>query len=123
MLYTVRIVLQEAKARNLIRENPLPEPEPLGKEIKSRDVFSAIALKAIFPAGKLTEVWYSQAKGCLFMILPFTVIHSGEARALALTPTRYTNLTVSDIRDLVRVYNYFIQEVRTDQCGKSSAAN
>jgi hypothetical protein len=83
IMYTLRIVLREAKARKLIAENPLQEPEPLGKTSKARDVFSIAELRALFPVGRLASVWHSQSKGVLFMILASTGVRSGECRALA----------------------------------------
>lgn len=82
-MYTLRIILREAKDKKIITENPLQVTEPMGKESTTRDVFSDAELKALFPAGKLAEVWFSQSKGCLFMVLASTGIRSGEARALA----------------------------------------
>jgi integrase len=81
IMYSLRIVLRDAKGRNLIAENPLQEPEPLGKTAKTRDVFSAAELRALFPAN-LATVWHSQSKGVLFMVLASTGIRSGECRAL-----------------------------------------
>lgn len=91
LMYSLRIVLREAKARKLITDNPLQEPEPLGKTSKARDVFSLAELRLLFPPGHLAQIWHSQAKGALFMILASTGIRSGEARALAWRQVLWTD--------------------------------
>jgi len=83
IMYTLRIVLREAKDRKLIADNPLQEPEPLGRTSKPRDVFSIAELRALFRVGRLAEVWFTQEKGVLFLVLASTGIRSGECRALS----------------------------------------
>lgn len=83
IMYTLRIVLREARERKLIDENPLQEPEPFGQTSKPRDVFSTAELRALFPSGTLAEVWFTQEKGVLFLVLASTGIRSGECRALS----------------------------------------
>jgi integrase len=84
VLYTFRIVLREAKSERLLRENPLQEAEPLGRNPRRRDVFTMDELKLLFPKTKekLLEVWKTEKWGTLFMVLATTGIRSGEARAL-----------------------------------------
>ena len=91
IMYTMRIVLREAKLRKLIGDNPLQEPEPLGKTSKPRDVFSVAELRLLFPAGSLAKVCHSQMKGTLFMILASTGIRSGECRGLAWRQVLWTD--------------------------------
>jgi len=82
ILYTLRTIFREAKAAGLLRENPLQEPEPFGKDFLPRDVFSAAELRLLFPVD-LTAVWRSRWRGLFFLVLASTGIRSGEARALA----------------------------------------
>ena len=82
ILYTLRTIFREAKAAGLLRENPLQEPEPFGKDFRPRDVFSAAELRLLFPAD-LLPVWRSRWRGLFFLTLASTGIRSGEARALA----------------------------------------
>ena len=82
ILYTFRIVLREAVDEGLISISPLAHVEPLGRDARARDVFSATELRALFPEGNLAAVWGSQRVGVLFLVLASTGIRSGEARAL-----------------------------------------
>jgi integrase len=85
ILYTLRIVLREAKSAKLIRDNPLQEMEPLGKNPRKRDVFTMEEFRALFPHGlaELTRIWKTPKYAALFITLATTGIRSGEARALA----------------------------------------
>ena len=85
ILYTLRIVLREARREKLIRENPLQEPEPFAKNNKKRDAFTLEDLILLFPKAQkdLLEVWKTQKYAALFMTMATTGIRSGEARALA----------------------------------------
>ncbi len=85
ILYTLRIVLREARREKLIHENPLQEPEPFKKNHKKRDAFTLEDLLLLFPKAqkKLLDVWKTQKYATLFMTMATTGIRSGEARALA----------------------------------------
>lgn len=82
ILYTLRTILREARAAKLIKENPLQEPEPFGKDFHPRDVFSAAELRLLFPED-LLAVWRTRWRGLFFLLLASTGIRSGEARALS----------------------------------------
>ena len=84
ILYTLRIVLREAKSAKLIPDNPLQEMEPLGKNPRKRDVFTMAELQALFPhdLAKLALVWGTPKYAAMFITLATTGIRSGEARAL-----------------------------------------
>jgi integrase len=84
MLYTLHIVLREAKSAKLIRDNPLQEMEPLGKNPRKRDVFTMEELRTLFPhdLAELTRIWKTPKYAALFIALATTGIRSGEARAL-----------------------------------------
>ena len=84
LLYSFRIVLREAKSEKLIRENPLQDAEPLGKNPRRRDVFTMDELKILFPltAKELLEIWKNEKYATLFMTMATTGIRSGEVRAL-----------------------------------------
>ncbi len=84
ILYTLRIILREAKSAKLIRDNPLQEMEPLGKNPRKRDVFTMDELRALFPAPlkELELIWKTPKYAALFITLATTGIRSGEARAL-----------------------------------------
>jgi integrase len=82
LLYTLRMILREAKDARLIKENPLQEPEPFGRDYRPRDVFSAAELRLLFPAD-LAAVWRFRWRGLFFLLLASTGIRSGEARALS----------------------------------------
>ena len=86
MLYTLRIVLSEAKSEKLIPSNPLAEAEPLSRNHRSRDALTMDELHKLFPKphlARLLEVWKTLEYASLFMTLASTGIRSGEARALA----------------------------------------
>ncbi len=86
MLYTLRIVLSEAKSEKLIPSNPLAEAEPLARNHRSRDALTMDELHKLFPKphlARLLEVWKTLEYASLFMTLASTGIRSGEARALA----------------------------------------
>jgi integrase len=84
LLYTLRIVLREAKSEKLIADNPLQEMEPLGKNPRKRDVFAMAELQLLFPHNleKLTLIWKTPKYAAMFMTLATTVVRSGEVRAL-----------------------------------------
>jgi integrase len=85
IMYSLRIVLREARAEKLIRDNPLQETEPLGKNPKRRDALTLAELRLLFPAErkKLLKVWKEPRYATLFILMAATGIRSGEARALA----------------------------------------
>jgi integrase len=84
ILYTLRIVLREARDARLITENPLQEPDTFGKQFTPRDVFSAAELRLLFPVGpkELRHIWASDDIAVMFLVLASTGIRSGEVRAL-----------------------------------------
>ncbi|MGA2612957.1 MAG: tyrosine-type recombinase/integrase [Spirochaetia bacterium] len=85
LLYSLRIMMREAKRDRLIRENPLQEPEPFKKNHQVRDALGMDELRLLFPRTQkgLLNVWRTQKYAALFMVMATTGIRSGEARALA----------------------------------------
>jgi integrase len=86
VLQTFRIIFDEAKDGNLIRENPLRGGKiHIGKRsVKHRDIFTLADYKKLFPedTDNLIEVWGNLKYAALFAVLAYTGIRSGEARAL-----------------------------------------
>jgi len=85
ILYTLNIVLREAKREKLISHNPIDEMEPLAPSYKARDVFTLDELKKLFPKDdreKLLEIWNELKYASMFHTMATTGIRSGEARAL-----------------------------------------
>ncbi len=84
ILYTLRIVLREARDARLVAENPLQEPNTFGRQYVPRDVFSVAELRHLFPADakELRRIWFSDDMATMFLVLASTGIRSGEVRAL-----------------------------------------
>lgn len=84
IMCTLRIILREAEAENLISLNPLDKMEPMGKTCRPRGIFTREELKAMFPEerNELIELWGSMEIAVLFYILSITGIRQGEGRAL-----------------------------------------
>ena len=84
IMYTLNIVLGEAKRENLIPFNPVSDVEPMAVEHVERDVFTLQELKKLFPSDreKLLEIWKGLKWAALFNLLASAGIRSGEARAL-----------------------------------------
>ena len=84
ILYTLRIILREAKAAKLIADNPLQETEPLGKNPRKRDALTMDELRLLFPTHeeKLLSIWRELEYAALFLTVATTGIRSGEVRAL-----------------------------------------
>jgi integrase len=84
MLYTLRIILREAKAKKLIADNPLQETEPLGKNPRRRDALTMEELGLLFPIDrdKLLAIWKELQYAALSMTMATTGVRSGEIRAL-----------------------------------------
>ncbi len=84
ILYTLNIVLREAKREKLIAHNPIDEVEPLAANYKARDIFTLDELKKLFPKDdreKLLKIWTGLKYASLFHTMATTGIRSGEARA------------------------------------------
>jgi integrase len=84
LLYTLRIIMREAKDANLIHEDPLLAVERFGDSYQARDAFTAAELRALFPPGKaeLRKIWGKPPTSALFMLMAGAGLRSGEARAL-----------------------------------------
>ncbi len=84
ILYTIRIILREAKLRNFIQVNPLAEMEPLGKQHQQRDIFTIDELGKLFPedANELVRIWGDAEHATAFLLLASTGLRSGELRGL-----------------------------------------
>jgi len=84
ILYTLKIILKEAKRGGLIKYNPLLEVEPLGSNYKKRDAFLMDELKIMFPWDKeeLTGIWETPYYATLFYLMLTTGMRVGEATAL-----------------------------------------
>jgi integrase len=85
ILYTFKILLQEAEAEKLIRSDPLATAKRFGSDVRARDIFTMDDLRLLFPKAhkKLLEVWKTEKYAAIFMVMATTGIRSGEARALA----------------------------------------
>ncbi len=85
ILYTLNIILKEAKREKLLISNPLDDVEPMASDYVETDPFTLTELKQLFPEdrGKLLEIWKDLKWATLFNLMTATGIRSGEARALA----------------------------------------
>ena len=84
ILYTLNIILREAKREKVIKHNPLDDIERMFVQHVSRDIFSISELRKLFPKDrdKLLNVWKELKFATLFTVLATTGIRSGEVRAL-----------------------------------------
>ena len=84
ILYTLNIILKEAKREKLILVNPIDDVEPMASDYVERDVFSLSELKQLFPEERqeLLKIWKSLKWAALFHVMAATGIRSGEIRAL-----------------------------------------
>ena len=84
IIYTLNIILKEAKREKLITANPLDDVEPMAKKYKERDTFTVEELKRLFPRDrrKLLTVWGDIYYSTYFMLLATTGMRVSEARAL-----------------------------------------
>lgn len=84
ILYSLKIILKEAKREGLVKYNPLVEVEPLGSNYKKRDAFLLEELKIMFPLNreKLIKIWGSLYYANLYYLMVTTGMRVGEAIAL-----------------------------------------
>ena len=84
ILYTMRIILREAKREKVIRHDPLVDVEPLANQYKKRDAFTLEELKRLFPKDeeRLLEVWEERYYTTLFHTMLTTGMRVGEILAL-----------------------------------------
>ncbi len=84
ILYTLNIILSEARRENLIPFNPVSDVEPMASDYVARDVLTLQELKQLFPSDqeRLLEIWKHLKWAALFNLLAATGIRSGEIRAL-----------------------------------------
>ena len=85
ILYSLNIVMKEAKRERFILSNPLEDVEPMAKNFRERDVFSSEELRLLFPVNEeddLIYIWGKPRYAALFFVLATTGVRSGEVRAL-----------------------------------------
>ena len=105
LLYTLNIILKEAKRQKVITVNPLDDVEPMAKQYRPRDVFTPAELRALFPGDPeaMVEVWREPRYAALFFVLATTGLRSGEARALQWRCIAWERQGI-----------YVVQEMKTD---------
>ena len=84
ILYTLNIILKEAKREKLIKYNPLADVEPLANNYKRRDALSLEEVRKLFPDDKeeLLKIWNDELYAVLYFVMVSTGMRSGEIRAL-----------------------------------------
>jgi hypothetical protein len=84
ILYTFRIVLQEAVEMGHLERNPLERLEPFGRDDRARDVLSLDELQLLFPRGEADRlrIWGDRKSATLFLLTATAGMRSGEARAV-----------------------------------------
>ncbi len=89
ILYTFRIVMEEARRGKYININPIKECEPYGKDARKRSIFTPEDYQLLFPHDaerflikELLEIWGNLKIATSFVVLADSGIRSGELRAL-----------------------------------------
>ncbi len=84
ILYTFRLVLDEAERQELIQGNPTKNIESLGASPESREPYTLDELKKLFPLDetKLLEIWTDYKNAACFMVLATAGLRGQEVRAL-----------------------------------------
>lgn len=84
ILYTLGIVLREAKRERLIPFNPLSDVESLGIQPNQPDILSSAELEKLFPRDRkeFKKVWPILWHGILYALAASSGMRSGELRAL-----------------------------------------
>jgi len=84
ILYSLSIILREAKRDGLIDDNPAEAVEPMGKDFAPTVALTTGELHLLFPvnAGDFRSVWPQFQFGVMFTLMVSSGIRPGEARAL-----------------------------------------
>ncbi len=84
ILYSLNIILKEAKRDKIIQSNPIDDVDPLAPNFKKRDILTLEELKILFPKSEkdLLKLWKTPKWVALFFVLASTGIRCGEVRAL-----------------------------------------
>ncbi len=84
LLFSLRIILREAKRERRIPFNPLADVESMATSYLERDILSTDELKVLFPDDEqeLIRIWREPRYAAMFLTLASTGVRSGEARAL-----------------------------------------
>lgn len=87
ILYTLSIVLRDAKRTGLIESNPAEDVEPMGKDFRPTLALSDDELGSLFPAdpGRFAAVWPVFQYGVMHALMVSSGMRPGEARALEWT--------------------------------------
>lgn len=83
ILYTLNIILREAKRENMLAVNPLADVEALGVRHRRRDVLAPAELERLFPTNMraFRKVWPIPYHGILYALMVSSGMRSGEVRA------------------------------------------
>lgn len=83
ILYSLGIVLREAKREGLLEVNPLAEVEPLGVRRERRDILTVAEVDKLFPreVEAFEKVWPVPYYGVLYALMVSSGMRSGEVRA------------------------------------------
>lgn len=84
IMYTLNIILKEARREGLIKYNPLQDAEPLANEYKKRDAFTQEEIEILFPydIDDLIKIWGNLYNATLFYTVLTSGMRIGEAIAL-----------------------------------------
>ena len=83
ILYTLNIILREAKREKVIPTNPLVDVEALGVNHKRRDILTPEELQVLFPQDmdRFRKIWPIPYHGILYALKVSSGMRSGEIRA------------------------------------------
>ena len=84
ILYSLSIILREAKRDGIIDRNPAEDIEPMGKDSVPTSALTDDELAALFPANAAAfdKVWPEFQYGTMFALMVSSGMRPGEARAL-----------------------------------------
>ena len=84
ILYTLSIVLREAKRAGLVDANPAEDIGPMGKDFRSTLALADEELITLFPESRTAfgEVWPGLQYGVMYSLMVSSGTRPGEARAL-----------------------------------------
>ena len=83
ILYTLTIILREAKRENLLAANPLIDVEALGVHHVPRDILATPELDKLFPVDMraFRKIWPIPYHGIMYALMVSSGMRSGEVRA------------------------------------------
>ena len=84
ILYSLSIVMREAKRDRIIDKNPVEDVEPIGKDFEPTSALTDKELEALFPAdpAQFDEIWPEFQYGVMFALMVSSGMRPGEVRAL-----------------------------------------